>query len=168
MTHTSPSGIRGSIRTYRPADRDALIAITVRAFDGVSVDQNIEKRYGPINGVGWQERKARHIEADIAANPEGIFVFDLDGRVVGYIASRFDRRTGIGWIPNFAVQPGHQDKGIGKQLMQAALTYLRERGMKYVRIETLEQNQRCTALYARLGFREIARQIHYIMLLNEP
>ena len=151
------------IRTYRAADRTALLDITIRAFDGVSVDQNIEALYGRINGVGWQERKTRHIEADIAANPNGIFVSELDGAVVGYVTCRFDPSTRIGWIPNLAVDPRHQSRGIGKQLMEAALSYLRSLGMRCVRIETLEQNERCMALYPKLGFREIARQVHYIM-----
>jgi ribosomal protein S18 acetylase RimI-like enzyme len=38
--------------------------------------------------------------------------------------------------------------------------------MRYVRIETLEQNRRCAALYPKLGFREIARQVHYIRPLE--
>lgn len=154
------------IRTYRPGDRDALIDVTLRAFDGVSVDQNIEKLFGgPIHGVGWQQRKARHIDADIAANPHGIFVFDLDGAAAGYITCRFDPTTRIGWIPNFAVHPDHQGCGIGRQLMEAALTYLRTLGMTCVRIETLEQNTRCTSFYPSIGFQEIAHQIHYIMRL---
>ena len=156
------------IRLFRPTDRDALIEITARAFEGVSVDHNIEARYGVIHGVRWQERKARHIEADIMVNSAGIFVFEEEGRVAGFISCRFDRRTLIGSIPNLAVHPGHQGKGIGKQLIGAGLAYLRSLGMKFVRIETLEQNGCCTALYPRLGFREIARQIHYILPLDEP
>jgi len=154
------------IRPYRAGDDDTLIDITIRAFEDVSVDRNIEALYGVIHGVGWQERKARHIEADIAANPGGIFLFELEGRVVGFVTCRVNRRTRIGHIPNIAVHPDHQGKGIGKQLMDTAFDYLRSLGMSYVRIETLEQNHRCVAFYPKRGFREIARQIHYIMPLE--
>jgi hypothetical protein len=34
------------------------------------------------------------------------------------------------------------------------------------KIETLEQNARGQALYPRFGFREVARQIHYVMSLD--
>jgi len=156
------------IRPYRPSDRDALIDLTIRAFEGVSIDQNIEARYGVIAGVGWQRRKASHVEADIAANPGGILVAERDGVVVGYVSCRVDLRTRIGSIPNLAVHPDFQGEGLGKQLIQAALAYHRSLGMKFVRIETLEQNHRCMALYPRLGFREIARQVHYIMPLDGP
>ncbi|HPD13999.1 MAG TPA: GNAT family N-acetyltransferase [Planctomycetota bacterium] len=150
------------IRPYRPTDRDDLLRVTKLAFDGVSIDQNIEALHGVINGVRWQERKASHVEADIAANPSGIFVCEAHGCVVGYVSCRINPTTAIGSIPNLAVHPAHQGGGIGRQLLDAALAYLRSQGMKYARIETLEQNQRCVALYPKLGFTEVARQIHYI------
>ena len=155
------------IRPYRPADRDALIDITVRAFDGVSIDQNIEAAYGVVHGVAWQERKASHIEADIAANPSGILVFEQGGSPVGFVTCRANHGTHIGSIPNLAVCPEHHSKGIGRRLLSAALDYLRSAGMELVRIETLEQNRRCMALYPKLGFREVARQVHYIKPLDQ-
>ncbi|MBM4032872.1 MAG: GNAT family N-acetyltransferase [Planctomycetes bacterium] len=155
------------IRPFRPSDRETLIQITTLAFDGVSIDQNIESLYGVVGGVGWQPRKASHIEADIQANPSGIFVFEHHGAILGFITCRPDRRTRIGAIPNLAVHPDHQGKGVGKQLIQAALNYLRAHGMHLVRIETLEQNRRCVALYPKMGFREVARQIHYVRPLDE-
>jgi len=150
------------IRPYRSTDRDTLIQVTKLAFDGVSIDQNIEALYGVIHGVRWQERKGSHVEADIAANPSGIFVYEADGCVVGYVSCRINAATAIGAIPNLAVHPAHQGAGIGRQLLNAALAYLRSTGMKFARIETLEQNARCVALYPKLGFTEVARQIHYI------
>ncbi len=154
------------IRPFRPADRDALLELTARAFDGVSLDQNIEKRFGQIAGTNWQQRKCRHIEADIAAEPQGILVYELDGTVVGFVSTRTNYQTCIGWIPNLAVHPGHQGKGIGKKLLAAALERLRKNGMLYARIETLEQNTRCLAFYPSMGFQEIGRQVHYIKPLG--
>ncbi len=150
------------IRPYRPTDRHALIEITKLAFDGVSIDQNIEALHGVIHGVRWQERKASHVEADIAVNPSGIFVWEADGSVVAYVSCRVNPATRIGSIPNLAVHPAHQGRGIGRQLLDAALAHLRAAGMEFARIETLEQNTRCVALYPKLGFTEVARQIHYI------
>jgi len=135
------------IRPFRPSDRQALLEITVRAFDGVSLDQNIEKRFG---------------EADIAVEPQGILVYESDGAVVGFVSTRTNYGTLIGWIPNLAVHPDHQGKGIGKELLAAALERLRKNGMLFARIETLEQNSRCLAFYPAMGFQEIGRQVHYI------
>ena len=38
--------------------------------------------------------------------------------------------------------------------------------MAMAKIETLAQNERGQALYPRCGFREVARQIHYVMPLD--
>lgn len=151
------------IRPYRESDRETLRAITAVCFDGVSIDQNIEKRHGTIAGKGWQWRKAGHIDADVAANQEGIFVHEADGEVVGFVTARPNRDTRVGGIPNLAVLPGHQGRGIGRALIDRAVAYLKGEGMRFVRIETIEQNEAACALYPRLGFEEVARQIHYVM-----
>lgn len=154
------------IRRFKEEDRGKLKEITREAFDGVSIDQNIERLFGVIAGMRWYERKWMDIDADCDANPEGVFVAEVDGRVVGYITTRVDHRTRIGRIMNFAVSPPYQKMGIGSKLMSRALRYLRDEGMEFVRIETLEQNEVCRRLYPKLGFREVARQIHYIMPLK--
>jgi ribosomal protein S18 acetylase RimI-like enzyme len=155
------------IRPYRDSDREALREITALAFDGVSVDQNIEKRYGVIAGKDWRFRKTRHVDWDIAAHAPGIFVAEVEGEAVGFIAARPDATTRIGGIPDMAVHPAHQGRGIGTTLIRIALDYLIAQGMEYVRIETLEQNAVGQKLYPRMGFQEIARQIHYIMPLKK-
>jgi ribosomal protein S18 acetylase RimI-like enzyme len=93
-------------------------------------------------------------------------VAEVAGKVVGFISSRADRESRFGWIANFAVLPGHQKKGIGTRLIEAAFDYLRAEGMEYVRIEALDQNPIATRFYPRLGFRAVARQIHYVMPLS--
>lgn len=154
------------IRAYAESDRELLRAITVQCFVGVSIEHNIEQRYGSIAGKDWQWRKARHIDADIAANAAGIWVAEEGGQVVGYVTTQIDRETRIGRIPNLAVLPGHQGQGIGRKLIAAALNYLAAEGMLYARIETLAQNAVGQHLYSSMGFQEVARQIHYIMPLE--
>ena len=157
-------GVR--IRPFRESDRERLREITAEAFDGVSIDQNIEHIFGPIAGRRWDERKARDIDNDCNSNPKGVFVAEVEDEVVGYITTRVDEETRIGRIVNFAVTPRYQGRGIGAKLMNEALKYLKESGMEFVRIETLEQNEICRKFYPKLGFREIARQIHYVMPLK--
>ncbi|MDH7568669.1 MAG: hypothetical protein QHJ73_03685, partial [Armatimonadota bacterium] len=89
-----------TIRPFRPEDLPRLRELTAICFDGVSIDQNIERLFGKIGGVPWQERKCAHIEDDCAADPSGVFVAEVEGEVVGYISSRLNRRWRIGWIAN--------------------------------------------------------------------
>jgi len=153
------------IRPYREEDRETLKQLTAAAFEGVSIDRNIEEQFGLLNGTDWAWRKVRHIDADCDANPSGVLVAEEGGEIIGYITSRIDRATCMGWIPNMAVAPGRQGQGIGRKLLVAALDYFRREGMKHAKIETLDQNAIGGHLYPSLGFKEVARQVHYVMEL---
>jgi len=155
------------IRKYNGSDLDQLKIITAICFKGVSIEQKIEERYGSIAGKNWPWRKQRHIDADVQANADGIFVAEENGQVIGYITTRVDYETKIAGIPNFAVLPGNQKKGIGRQLFDMAFECLRHQGMEYVRIETLDCNQIGLHFYPKIGFHEIARQVQFIMPLSK-
>jgi ribosomal protein S18 acetylase RimI-like enzyme len=154
------------LRAYRGGDLERLKEITAACFAGVAIDRNIEEHFGIIGGRDWRWRKLRHIDADVEGErARGVFVWEEDGQVVGYVTTRLDPDSRIGWIPNLAVLPAWQRRGVGRRLMEAALAYLREQGMECAKIETLEQNAVGSRFYPSLGFREVARQIHYLMRL---
>ena len=150
------------IRPFLPEDLATLKSITVEAFGGVSIDHGIEREFGPVAGHDWRWRKARHIDDDARADPEGIFVAELDGRIVGYITTRRDLEGGIGWIPNLAIAADHRGRGLGRQLIEYALEHFRSLGLTHAKIETLVQNEVGYRLYTSLGFREVARQVHFV------
>lgn len=157
-----------SIRPFRPDDLPAIKAITVEAFDGVSIDRNIEAQFGPIHGHDWRWRKARHIDEDARRDPGGILVAESESQIVGYITTYRDVEAGIGLIPNLALTAAARGQGLGRQLIQAALDLFRVSGLTHARIETLAQNEIGQNLYPSLGFQEVARQIHYCLRLDKP
>lgn len=150
------------IRAFHPDDLPELKRITVAAFDGVSIDQGIERLFGEINGHDWQWRKARHLDDDVARHRSGIFVAEVDGRVAGCVTTWLDREAGIGHIPNIAIDAPHRVQGMGRRLLEHALQYFREQGLTHAKIETLVQNEVGQHLYTSVGFREVARQIHFV------
>lgn len=155
------------IRAYRKGDLDVLKEITIICFEGVSIDHNIEEKFGQFAETDWRERKAKHMDQDVNANSDGIFVYEDQGTLIGYITTRIDQESKIGGIPNLAVLPGHQGKGVGKALMKAAFDYFEEQNMSVAKIETLDQNAIGQNFYPRSGFTEVARQIHYAMPLKD-
>lgn len=156
-----------TIRPYAPADLEELRRLIAQAFQGVSIDQNIEKRFGVINGHDWRWRKARHMDDDVAANPSGVFVAEDEGKVLGFITTRVDPEAGIGQIPNLVVVEGVRGQGLGRRLIGHALDYFRALGLSHAKIETLDQNPVGQHLYPACGFREVARQVHYVMKLRD-
>jgi len=102
----------------------------------------------------------------VARDADGVFVAEIDGQVVGYITTFRDRDAGMGLIPNLAVDAAHRGRGIGRRLIEYALDDFRKEGLTHAKIETLAQNDIGQNLYPSLGFREVARQIHYCMAIE--
>ncbi|MEZ4862325.1 MAG: GNAT family N-acetyltransferase [Caldilineaceae bacterium] len=178
------------IRKFQASDREPIKVITAICFEGVSVDHAIEQRHGLVNGHDWRYRKVRHIDSDIAANADGIFVAvvqdaptaeslvqgveeveplqaQMTEQVIGYITTRIDHDTLIGGIPNLGVLPAYRGQGIGRKLIETAIAYAKAQGMAFVRIETLAHNAIGQTLYPSCGFVEVARQVHYVLPLDD-
>ena len=159
--HSVMSSSSIAIRNCRPADVRAIKELTIDSFAGVTLEQNVEQALGILHGHDWRWRKARHIDEDIAANADGIFVAELEGRVVGYITALIDREAGKGRIPNLAVAADQRGHGLGRKLIEHALEYFRRAGLSYAMIETMAQNDVGQHLYPACGFVEVARQVHF-------
>jgi ribosomal protein S18 acetylase RimI-like enzyme len=154
------------IRKFCPDDLETLRRITVASFGGVALEQVLEQRLGLWDeGRDWQARKADHIDDDCGSNPEGVFVAELDGTIVGYITTRVDRMNQRGRIPNMAVTEAARGMGLGRRLIHHALDYFREEGLKVAQIETMASNAVGQHLYPSCGFQEMDRQVHYAMRL---
>ncbi len=154
------------IREYQPEDLSVLKEITVEAFQGVSIDEGIEREFGTINGHDWKWRKARHVEADAQREPTGIFIAEVDNKVVGYISTWHDPEASIGYIPNMAFVPECRGQGMGRKLLEYALDHFRKLGLALAKIETLEKNAIGNHLYTSLGFQEIVKQTHFVAPLT--
>jgi ribosomal protein S18 acetylase RimI-like enzyme len=156
------------IRSFRDTDRPVLRELTVAAFEGVSIDHNIDERFGPIAARDWRWRKARDLDRDIDLHGAELAVAEDDqtATVVGYVTMHCDREAKIGWIHNLAVSALARGQGLGRQLIEHALFHFRAAGMTMAKIETLDQNPIGSRLYPSVGFIEIARQIHYAMPLG--
>lgn len=151
-----------TIRSYRRRDREAVMDITDESFGGFCIDANMEHHFGEIAETTWQERKREGIDYDLRRNHDHVFVAESDDRVVGYVCNRLYRDHSIGHIANMAVAKDYQGQGVGKSLLRRSLAHFRECGMRYARIETLEQNYKGQSLYPTFGFKEIGRQIFYL------
>lgn len=158
LSHAMPI----TFRPYRDSDLPTLKSIMVEAFNGVSIDQGIEREFGIINDHDWQWRKARHLDDDVRRDREGIVVAEQDGRIVGFISTWLDRDGGIGHIPNISIVPECRGHGLGRQLLELAKERFRQAGLTHAKIETLQQNEIGNHLYRAVGFRPVAQQVHFV------
>ncbi len=96
--------------------------------------------------AGWNQTEADWRRV-LALQPEGCFVAELDGRLVGTTAtSVFDS---IGWISMVLVDKSVRGRGVGTQLMRHALTYLDGCGVPTARLDATLPGR---PIYERLGF----------------
>ncbi len=153
-----------TIRTALCSDLKSIVELTEREFRKASIDAKIEDIIG---GTPWIETKEAVLKSELEKNPDGCFVAVLDGEIAGYITTVIVSIASRGVIANVAVSSKLQGMGIGRKLIGRAIEHFRKLGLHQAKIETLATNQAGQHLYPSLGFREVERQIHYIMPLTE-
>ena len=79
--------------------------------------------------------------------------------VFGYVVAWFAADQGE--IANLAVAPAGWGAGIGRRLLDAALTAAMARGAAAVYLEVRDSNDRARRLYLSSGFEEIGRRRRY-------
>jgi len=154
-----------AIRPFAPGDTVAIVAVTGEVFGPFAIDAMIEQMVGR-GGADWLAVKAQSIREDLAENPEGCFVAELEGRVVGYVTTTIDRLAGRGTVADLAVSAAFQGRGLGRRLVDTAIEHFRSLGLCQAKIKTLACNAAGQHLYRAMGFREVVRQIHFIMPLR--
>lgn len=88
-----------------------------------------------------------------------ILVAESGGDVIGYTYAGVEGwdymalRGPAGVLYDIIVDPAHRGEGIGRQLLDATLAVLAERGAPRVVLSTAEQNEPAQRLFASAGFR---------------
>ena len=77
-------------------------------------------------------------------------VAEAEGRTVGSCC--IDERSTIAGLGPITVEPGAQNRRVGRRLMQAAMDHAREHGAAGIRLVQAAFHNRSLALYAALGF----------------
>ena len=88
-----------------------------------------------------------------------VVVAELDNEVIGYVYAAIEPlswkelRDEAGFVHDIVVDPAHRGSGAGSQLLDAAIEWMRGRGMPRVVLWTAEQNAGGQRLFTRHGFR---------------
>jgi predicted N-acetyltransferase YhbS len=99
------------------------------------------------NAAGWNQT-ASDWAACLAASPDGCFVAELQGRVVGTVATiPYEGR--VAWIGMVIVEEGLRGRGIGTRLLERAITHLDARRVPVVRLDATPAGR---PLYEKHGF----------------
>ena len=146
-------GVR--IRTATAADQDALGrhgGALMRQHHAADPERFIQVDH-PEAGYG------RFLVSQIAVPESLVMVAERDGAVVGYIfatvesTSWMDLRGPAGIVHDIYVDEGARRLGAGRELLRAALAWIRSKGQRQVVLLTKTRNEHAQRLFASLGFR---------------
>jgi GNAT superfamily N-acetyltransferase len=95
------------------------------------------------------------------AHKDFIGMAELDGRIVGSIVidGQADERAMLRY---FLVHPDARGRGLGRQLMDQALAFCRQRGFKKVFLWTITELKAAAHLYRQAGFVVTREETHEI------
>jgi ribosomal protein S18 acetylase RimI-like enzyme len=89
-----------------------------------------------------------------------VLVAEVAGEVVGYVLADIestswrDLRGPCGFIHDIYVDERARRHGTGRELLRAALAWIRSKGMSQVVLWSKSGNERAQGLFAKLGFRD--------------
>ena len=102
------------------------------------------------NGLNDKDDSREGIDKYLKRNPRTSFVAIIDEKVVGVILCGHDGRRGI--IQHACVSPDCRRMGIGTELVNLALTALKEEGINKVLLVAFKKNEKGNAFWESQGF----------------
>jgi GNAT superfamily N-acetyltransferase len=131
-----------TIRPYVAADRDAVVALSLRAWAPVfpsikdAMGADIYDLHYPAGWEASQRADVGHV-LDSDAIQVWVAVADAAPTIAGFVAAQLhDAERGMGEIYMLAVDPSHQRQGIATDLIDVAMRWLTDNGMTTAMIET--------------------------------
>lgn len=121
------------IRTYQPADEDAVIELWRQC--GLVVPQN---------------NPQRDIHRKLSVSPELFLVGAIDAQIVASVMAGYEGHRG--WINYLAVSPSLQKTGLGREMMEYAESLLRARGCPKINLQIRSTNVQVIEFYRQLGY----------------
>jgi len=107
----------------------------------------------PESGYGW------FLGTELTNDDVVVLVAEQEGNVVGYVYAGIEPmswkelRHEAGFIHDIAVDERARRTGVARQLMDAAASWMREKGAVRLMLWTAEQNVGAQRLFEALGFR---------------
>ena len=144
-----------AIRPFQTSDFEAVVALSLRAWEPVfdSIRATLAPAvYEAFYPDGWRSHQRSDVEAALA--DQDVWIAERDGAVVGFVSVVLHSDGGVGEVHMVAVDPDHQQHGVGVALTDHAVGWMRESGMKVAMVETGADpgHGPARSLYERSGF----------------
>ena len=143
-----------SIRHWRPSDFGQAARVVHRSYRGKH-DSLINSQYKTVQGCAeLMTILTDHFWCGDFLPDVSLVAVRSSGALAGVlIASRVS--SGVGHLGQISVHPAHQGRGIGRRMIETALSDLRRKGYKSVTLAVTTANTNAHHLYESCGFRTI-------------
>lgn len=99
--------------------------------------------------------KSFHRSLRNAAHHEEVYVYEIDGEMVGWLWLDLRTPSAGGHIRHIQVKRSHWGQGIGYAIMEDAIALCRERDCPHITLNVTKSNVRAVTLYRGLGFEPV-------------
>jgi ribosomal protein S18 acetylase RimI-like enzyme len=162
------AGMPETIRPLEPADVAAVEKFSLRAWAPVfqSFRTVLGERVFQALYPDWATSQAHAVEAVCQDHTTDVWVAELHGRPVGYVAVRIHPDDRTGEIDMLAVDPLVQRQGIGTALARFAVQQLRNAGVRLAVVGTGGDPGHAPArrVYEKAGFIGLPLIRYYVRL----
>jgi ribosomal protein S18 acetylase RimI-like enzyme len=127
------------IRPVRDRDVEDLVALSLLAWEPVfsSFEGILGPRIYSILYPDWKQGQKEGVEKVCRDREKlAVWVAEIDGNVVGFVAYELYGKDQTGEVQLLAVHPDYQNRGIGTELNIFALEKMKEKGMKLAVVST--------------------------------
>ena len=147
-----------TVRRAEPGDAAALVAL------GSEVGREPEGWLITSNGWRGVGDERRYLRALRRYPHAAVFVAEAEGRIVGRLSLARDRHPASSHVADLGlmVAASYRRRGIGSALLEAAVEWARETGVRKLELHVFPHNEPAIRLYEGFGFeREGYRRAHY-------
>ncbi len=107
-----------------------------------------------LYGEDWRPHQEKDVRDALADANTEVWIADVGGRAVGFVAVKLDVERGMGEVYMLAVDPDHQQHGLGSALTRVATDWIREAGLPLAVIDTAGDVSHAPArrMYEKAGY----------------
>ena len=124
--------------------------------------------YLPLRMELWPDADSLEEITEILEDPEAeILVAEENGEMVGLAEASLRKyadgcdSSPVGYLEGWYVQPEYRQHGVGRKLVEAVETWVREKGCTELASDTELHNTLSQQVHAKLGFEEVERIVQF-------
>lgn len=116
------------------------------------VEVSLPTPFDKGSGYDFNAQERRHIQQRAAQDDTLLEVVEGDGRLLGILDVEERAWNHSAWVWNIMLDHSIRRQGLGRTLIEHALAWSRQRGLRALMLETQTNNVPACRFYASLGF----------------